>query len=52
MTANHTLERTVSHRGRFVLAMDRVLVEAQGRSWLAAQLGRQRSLGAAPIIDA
>jgi hypothetical protein len=40
MTANNALERTVTHRGRIVLAMDCVLADAQGRSWPAAQLGR------------
>ena len=40
MRPNNTLERTVNRRGRFVLAMDGVLGEAQGRRWLAAQLGR------------
>ena len=40
MLSNNTLERTVEHRGRFVLAMDCVLAEAQWRRWLAAQLGR------------
>jgi len=37
---NNTLERTVNHRGRIVLAMDRVLADAQRRRWPAAQLGR------------
>jgi hypothetical protein len=40
MTSNNTLERTVIHRGRPVLAMDCVLARAQSRSWSAAQLGR------------
>jgi len=40
MTSNNTLERTVNQRGRFVLAMDCVLADAQWRSWPAAQLGR------------
>jgi hypothetical protein len=40
MTANNTLERTVNHRGRIVLAMDCVLADAQGRWWPAAQLDR------------
>ena len=40
MTANNTLERTVTHCGRAVLAMDCVLGGGQWRSWLAAQLGR------------
>ena len=31
MTANNTLERTVNYRGRFVLAIDCVLAEAQWR---------------------
>jgi hypothetical protein len=30
----------VVHRGRIVLAMDRVLADAQWRLWPAAQLGR------------
>ncbi len=37
---NNTLERTVKHRGRIVLAMDCVLADAQSRHWSAAQLGR------------
>jgi hypothetical protein len=40
MTSNNTLERTVSDRGRPVLAMDCVLARAQRRPWPAAQLGR------------
>ena len=40
MTANNTLERTVNHSGRIVLAMDCVLADAQMRQWSAAQLGR------------
>ena len=40
MLSNNTLERTVEHRGRFVLAMDCVLAEAQLGRWLAAQLAR------------
>jgi hypothetical protein len=40
MLANNTLELTVSHRGRIVLAMDCALADAQWRWWLAAQLGR------------
>ena len=32
MMANNTLERTVNHRGRPVLAMDGVLGRAQWRS--------------------
>jgi hypothetical protein len=40
MLPNNTLERTVNHRGRIVLAMDCVLADAQWRLWLAAQLGR------------
>ena len=31
MTSNNTLERTVNHRGRIVLAMDCVLAEVQWR---------------------
>jgi hypothetical protein len=38
--SNNTLERTVNHGGRIVLAMDCVLADAQWRSWPAAQLGR------------
>ena len=38
--ANNTLERTVNHRGRIVLAMDCVLADAQWRRWPAAHLGR------------
>jgi len=38
--ANNTLERTRGRRGRFVLAMDGVLAEAESRRWWAAQLGR------------
>jgi hypothetical protein len=38
--SNNTLERTVVHRGRAVLAMNCVLGGAQMRSWPAAQLGR------------
>ena len=37
---NNTLERTDGHRGRFALAIDCVLAEAETRRWLAAQLGR------------
>jgi len=40
MMANNTLERTVEHRGRIVLAMNCVLADAKGRAWPAAQLGR------------
>ena len=40
MTANNTLERTVVHRGRIVLAMDCVLADAQWQRWSAAQLDR------------
>ncbi len=40
MTSNNTLERTMNHRGRPVLAMDCVLARAQLRQWPAAQLGR------------
>jgi hypothetical protein len=40
MLSNNTLERTVSHRGRIVLAMDCVLADAQWRRWAAAQLNR------------
>src|SRR5437660_8251696 len=39
-TPNNTLERTVEHRGRIVLALDCALADTQTRSWLAAQLGR------------
>ncbi len=38
--SNNTLERTVNHRGRPVLAMDCVLARAQMRLCPAAQLGR------------
>jgi hypothetical protein len=38
--ANNTLQRTVVHRGRAVLAMDCVLGGAQRRSWSAVELGR------------
>jgi len=38
--SNYTLERTGGHRGRFVLAMDCVLAEAERALCLAAQLGR------------
>jgi hypothetical protein len=38
--SNNTLERTVNHRGRIVLAMDCALADAQWRSRPAAQLGR------------
>jgi hypothetical protein len=37
---NYTLERTGGHRGRFVLAMDYVLAEAEWLLWSAAHLGR------------
>ena len=40
MTSNNTLERTVNHRGRIVLAMDCVLADTQCGRWPAAQLGR------------
>jgi hypothetical protein len=40
MASNKSLERTVRHRGRIVLAIDCVLAEAQWRLWPAAQLGR------------
>ena len=40
MRSNNTLERTVNHRGRIVLAMDYVLADVQWRRWSAAQLGR------------
>ena len=38
--ANKALERTMNQKGRFVLAMDCVLAEAQCGRQLAAQLGR------------
>jgi hypothetical protein len=41
--SNNTLELTVFHRGRIVLAMDCVLADAQWRLWPAAQLGRYAS---------
>ena len=37
---NNTLEWTVNHRGRIVLAMDCVLADAQWQRCPAAQLGR------------
>lgn len=40
MPHNNTLERTVNHRGRIVLAMDCMLADAQWRLRPAAQLGR------------
>jgi hypothetical protein len=40
MMPNNTLERTVNHRWRIVLAMDCVLADAQRWWWSAAQLGR------------
>lgn len=40
LTPNNTLERTVMHRGRIVLAMDCVLPDAQWRSGPTAQLDR------------
>ena len=40
MPANNTLERTVNHRGRIVLAMDCVVADAQWRQLPAAQLSR------------
>jgi hypothetical protein len=40
MPTNNTLERTVNHGGRIVLAMDCALADAQLRLWPAAQLGR------------
>lgn len=40
MRTNNTLERTVTHYGRPVLAMDCVLAGAQWRQWPAAELGR------------
>ena len=40
MKSNNTLERTGEHCGRFVLAIDCVLAEAEKRPWRAAQLGR------------
>ena len=44
LRSNNTLERTVNHGGRIVLAMDRVLADAQWRRWSAAQLGRYAAL--------
>jgi hypothetical protein len=38
--SNNTMERTGNHRGRIVLAMDRVLADAQWQWLPAAQLGR------------
>ena len=40
MTANNTLEQTVTYRGLLVLAKDCVLGESQWQRWPAAQLGR------------
>jgi hypothetical protein len=40
MTANNTLERTVVHLGRFVLAINCVLAEGELLRWPAAQLSR------------
>jgi hypothetical protein len=40
MTANNTLERTANEGERILIAMDRVLVDAQWRRWSAAKLGR------------
>lgn len=40
MRPNHALERTRSHCGRAVLAMDGVLASAESGSCQAAQLGR------------
>jgi hypothetical protein len=40
MTPNNTLELTVNHPGRIVLAMNCVLADAQSLWWPAAQLGR------------
>ena len=40
VTSNNTLERTVDHRGRIVLAMDCELADVQWWSRPAAQLGR------------
>ena len=44
LLSNNTLERTGKRRGRFVLAMDCVLAEAEYRRWWAAQLGRYAAL--------
>jgi hypothetical protein len=40
LMANNAFERTVSRRGRTVLAMDCVLAGAERAPCLAAQLGR------------
>ena len=40
MTSNNTLERTVGHGGRTVLAMNCVLAGAESASQPAAQLRR------------
>ena len=40
MPTNNALERTDGQRGRFVLAIDCVLAEAEQALCLAAQLGR------------
>jgi len=49
MQPNNTLERTRGRRGRFVLAMEGVLAEAESRRWCAAQLDR---LGVIPYRSA
>jgi hypothetical protein len=48
VTPNHTLERTMIHRGRTVLAMECVLGGAQWRSCPAAQLDRYAAFQASP----
>jgi hypothetical protein len=40
LLSNPTLERTGKHGGRILLAMNRVLADAQWRRWSAAQRGR------------
>jgi hypothetical protein len=40
MVSNNPFERTVKHRGRTVLAMDRVLAGAEPTPVPVAQLGR------------
>jgi hypothetical protein len=40
MTHNNSFDRTVTHRGRAVLAMDCALAGAESESWPAGQLNR------------
>ncbi len=46
MTSNNSLERTMGHRGRAVLAMDGVLADAELAARLAAQFNRYALRGA------